>query len=80
MRAAGTQAAAASLRVDVAAPTGAGAVCNATGGFGYHPLGAWLDNTGEALACEPWPGNTGGNAGTDHLLVLQRALSRLPDR
>jgi hypothetical protein len=20
------------------------------GGFGYHPFGAWLDNTGEALA------------------------------
>ncbi|MBA2305757.1 MAG: transposase [Acidobacteria bacterium] len=27
-----------------------GTAGNFKGGFGYHPIGAWLDNTGEALA------------------------------
>lgn len=57
-----------------------GAKGNFKGGFGYHPLGAWLDNTGEALACVLRPGNAGSNTAADHLLVLQRALSQLPDR
>ena len=34
-----------------------GAKGNFKGGFGYHPLGAWLDNTGEALAALLRPGN-----------------------
>ena len=50
------------------------------GGFGYHPLGAWLDNTGEALAAVLRPGNAGSNTATDHLQVLEQALSQLPDR
>jgi Transposase DDE domain group 1 len=29
------------------------------GGFGYHPLLCWLDNTGEALAGRLRPGNAG---------------------
>ena len=40
----------------------------------------WLDNTGEALAMVLRPGNAGSNTGADHLLVLERALSQLPDR
>ena len=43
------------------------------GGFGYHPLGAWLDNTGEALAAVLRPGNAGSNTATDHLQVLEQA-------
>ncbi len=50
------------------------------GGFGYHPLGAWLDNTGEALAAVLRPGNAGSNTATDHLIVLELALTQLPDR
>ncbi len=50
------------------------------GGFGYHPLGAWLDNTGEALAAVLRPGNAGSNTAADHLTVLDRALTQLPDR
>jgi hypothetical protein len=50
------------------------------GGFGYHPLGAWLDNTGEALAAVLRPGNAGSNTAADHLVVLDRALTQLPDR
>jgi len=46
-----------------------GAKGNSKGGFGYHPLGAWLDNTGEALACVLRPGNAGSNTATDHLLA-----------
>jgi hypothetical protein len=50
------------------------------GGFGHHPLGAWLDNTGEALAAVLRPGNAGSNTAADHLTVLDRALTQLPDR
>lgn len=57
-----------------------GAKGNFKGGFGYHPLGAWLDNTGEALAALLRPGNAGSNTAADHLVVLDRALTQLPDR
>ncbi len=56
-----------------------GAKGNFKGGFGYH-LGAWLDNTGEALAALLRPGNAGSNTAADHLAVLDRALTQLPDR
>ena len=57
-----------------------GARGNFKGGFGYHPLGAWLDNTGEALAAVLRPGNAGSNTAADHLTVIDMALSQLPDR
>ena len=57
-----------------------GAKGNFKGGFGYHPLGAWLDNTGEALAALLRPGNAGSNTAADHLTVLDWALTQLPDR
>jgi len=57
-----------------------GAKGNFKGGFGYHPLGAWLDNTNEALAALLRPGNAGSNTATDHLTVVDWALSQLPDR
>jgi hypothetical protein len=53
---------------------------NFKGGFGYHPLGAWLDNTGEALAAVLRPGNAGSNTAADHLSVVDMALTQLPDR
>ncbi len=57
-----------------------GARGNVKGGFGYHPLGAWLDNTGEALAALLRPGNAGSNTAADHLTVPELALSQVPDR
>ncbi len=57
-----------------------GAAGTFKGGFGYHPLGAWLDNTGEALAALLRPGNAGSNTAADHVLVLDRAVTQLPER
>ena len=53
---------------------------NFKGGFGHHPLGAWLDNTNEALAMILRPGNVGSNTAADHLSVLDQALLQIPDR
>ena len=47
-------------------------------GFGFHPLGAWLANTGECLAMLLRPGNAGSNTVTDHLRVLREALAQIP--
>jgi Transposase DDE domain group 1 len=50
-------------------------------GFGFHPLGAWLDRgdgTGEALAMVLRPGNAGSNTAQDHIDVLAMALLALP--
>ncbi len=56
-----------------------GAAGNFKGGWGYHPIGAWLDNTGEALAAILRPGNAGSNTAADHITVLDLALAQLPD-
>ena len=48
---------------------------NFKGGFGHHPPGAWLDKTNEALAMLLWPGNAGSNTASDHLIVLEHALT-----
>src|SRR5215212_5424871 len=48
-------------------------------GFGYHPLGMWLDGTREPLAMLLRPGNAGSNTATDHCDVLERSLDQLPD-
>lgn len=47
-------------------------------GFGFHPLGAWLDATGEQLACLLRPGNAGSGTAVDHVTVLDAALAQLP--
>jgi hypothetical protein len=47
-------------------------------GFGFHPLGCWLDETGEALAAVLRPGNAGSNTAADHFTVLGLALAQLP--
>ena len=50
-------------------------------GFGFHPLGCWLDRgdgTGEALAMILRPGNAGSNTAADHVDVLAMALLALP--
>ena len=47
-------------------------------GFGFHPLLAVLDATGEALAGLLRPGNAGASTATDHISVLDTALAQLP--
>lgn len=48
--------------------------------FGYHPLLAFLDATGEALAGLLRPGNAGSNTAADHIVVLDQALAQIPDQ
>jgi Transposase DDE domain group 1 len=47
--------------------------------FGYHPLLAFCDNTGEALAGMLRRGNAGSNTAADHVAVLDAALAQIPD-
>jgi Transposase DDE domain group 1 len=47
-------------------------------GYGFHPLGCWLDETGEPLAAILRPGNAGSNTAADHFTVLGMALAQLP--
>ena len=47
-------------------------------GFGYHPMLAWLDNTGEALAGMLRPGNATANDAADHATVIEDALAQIP--
>ena len=47
-------------------------------GFGHHPLLAFLDATGEALAGMLRPGNAGSNTTADHVELLGMALAQLP--
>ena len=47
-------------------------------GFGLHPLGCWLDETGEALCAILRPGNAGANDADDHISVIDGALAQLP--
>lgn len=46
--------------------------------FGFHPLMAYLDATGEALAGLLRPGNAGSGTAADHVTVLDDALAQLP--
>lgn len=47
-------------------------------GFGFHPLLAYLDATGEALAGVLRPGNAGSGTAADRVAVLDDALAQLP--
>jgi hypothetical protein len=47
-------------------------------GFGFYPIVAYLDETGEALAGLLRPGRAGSNDAADHLEILDRALAQLP--
>jgi hypothetical protein len=48
------------------------------GGFGFHPMFAFLDETDEALVGLLRPGNAGSNDAADHLQVLDEAIEQLP--
>jgi Transposase DDE domain group 1 len=49
------------------------------GSYGFHPMLATLDNTGEFLAGMLRPGNAGANTAADHIAVLDQALAQIPD-
>jgi hypothetical protein len=51
---------------------------NYKGGYGFHPLMAYADQTREALGAILRPGNAGANTATDHKTVLDLALGQLP--
>jgi hypothetical protein len=55
-----------------------GAAGNFKGGFGFHPLLAYLDDSEEALAGVLRPGNAGANTAADKIAVLDTALAQLP--
>lgn len=54
------------------------AAANFKGGFGFHPLGVWCDNTRELLAVTLRPGNANANHAGDHISVLGDAISQVP--
>ena len=47
-------------------------------GFGYHPLLAYCDNTGEPLAGMLRRGSAGSNTAADHRTLLDAAIGALP--
>ena len=47
-------------------------------GYGFHPIGAYADETREALAIMLRPGNAGSNTAADHVTVIDRAWRRSP--
>jgi Transposase DDE domain group 1 len=51
---------------------------NYKGGYGFHPLQAYADETREALGGLLRPGNAGANTAADHVTVLDRALEQIP--
>jgi hypothetical protein len=54
------------------------AAANFKGGFGFHPLGVWCDNTHELLAIRLRPGNANANHAHDHIDVLTEAIAQIP--
>ena len=55
-----------------------GAAGDFKGGFGFHPLLCYLDESGEALAGELRPGNAGANTAEDQIAVAEQALEQIP--
>jgi hypothetical protein len=48
--------------------------------FGHHPLGCWIDNTGELAAALLRAGNAGSNTAADLITVLHEAITQIPKR
>jgi hypothetical protein len=51
---------------------------NYKGGYGFHPMQAYLDETREALGGVLRSGNAGSNTAEDHKIVVDRALAQIP--
>jgi Transposase DDE domain group 1 len=57
-----------------------GAAATFKHGFGFHPMLAYLDGSGDALAGRLRPGNANANTAADQIAVLADALEQLPQR
>jgi len=55
-----------------------GAAGTYKGGYGFHPMLAYADQTGEALGAELRPGNAGANTAADQIAVAQAAIEQIP--
>jgi len=55
-----------------------GAAGTFKGGYGFHPMLAYCDETGEALAGMLRPGNAGSNTAADQIAVVEQALEQIP--
>ena len=55
-----------------------GAAGTFKGGYGFHPLMAYCDETGEALGAILRPGNAGSNTAADQIAVVEAALEQIP--
>jgi hypothetical protein len=53
---------------------------NFKGGYGFHPLTGWCDNTGELLAVIRRVGNAGSNTAADHIAITDTAIAAIPAR
>jgi hypothetical protein len=53
---------------------------NYKGGYGFHPLQVYLDETREALGSLLRPGNAGANTAEDHTAVIDLALGQIPQQ
>jgi hypothetical protein len=51
---------------------------NYKGGYGFHPLLGYADETREALGALLRPGNAGANTAADHVALLDLALTQIP--
>jgi Transposase DDE domain group 1 len=47
-------------------------------GYGFHPLGAYAEESREALAMILRPGNAGSNTAAYHKTVIDRSLAQIP--
>jgi hypothetical protein len=56
-----------------------GAAGNFKGGYGFHPLLAYCDESSEALAGILRPGNAGANTAVDQIAVADEALAQIPE-
>ena len=55
-----------------------GAAGTFKGGFGFHPMLAHGDETGEALGAQLRAGNAGANTAADQIAVAEAALGQIP--
>lgn len=55
-----------------------GAAGNFKGGYGFHPMLAYGDETSEALGGELRPGNAGANTAADQIRVAEQAIGQIP--
>jgi len=51
---------------------------NFKGGYGFHPLTSWCDNTGESLAIIARTGSAGSNTAADHIAIIDASIAALP--